>query len=186
MRPVPITSILRFEKPNGNSRSFFLFAAKIRKPKTRQIQISENLHIQISENRKLAKIRKLENSKTRIDISHSFCYNILSVSIYGFGVNGMANNKRIAAMLVAVLFCTAVLLSAFFIAAEADHDCIGETCSICCRVAICKNLLRGFGAAAVVSAVSVFCISARIGLCRCKNAFHNIFSLFTQKEMLLD
>ena len=155
-----------------------------------------------SENRKLVKfkflktytfkflktenLRKLENSKTRIDISHSFCYNILSVSIYGFGVNGMANNKRIAAMLVAVLFCTAVLLSAFFIAAEADHDCIGETCSICCRVAICKNLLRGFGAAAVVSAVSVFCISARIGLCRCKNAFHNIFSLFTQKEMLLD
>ena len=31
VQPVPITSILRFEKPNGNSRSFFLFAAKIRR-----------------------------------------------------------------------------------------------------------------------------------------------------------
>lgn len=48
--------------------------------------------------------------------------------------------------------------SAFFIAAEADHDCSGDDCPICMVLQQCENTVRNIAsgdAAAAVSAVLV-------------------------------
>ncbi|MCR5648213.1 MAG: hypothetical protein K6F67_01595 [Oscillospiraceae bacterium] len=49
-----------------------------------------------------------------------------------------------------------VLFSAFYIAAEADHDCSGEDCLVCACIRQCENALRvvGDGTAAGSAAVA--------------------------------
>lgn len=65
------------------------------------------------------------------------------------------NVKRIAAGIMGLVMLIIVLFSAFFIAAEADHDCTGEDCPICACIGQCENMLRGIGdgTAAPLSAV---------------------------------
>lgn len=67
---------------------------------------------------------------------------------------------RTAAGVLGVMLLFAVLFSAFYIAAEADHDCCGEGCLICACVHQCQNILRqlGNGAAASRSAVIPVCV----------------------------
>lgn len=65
----------------------------------------------------------------------------------------MTQRNRDFARLLAVVVCLVVLLSAFYIAAEADHDCIGEHCLICCHVAVCKTVLETLGAAVFVARI---------------------------------
>jgi len=45
--------------------------------------------------------------------------------------------NRIAALLFAVTILVIMLYSAFFVAVEADHDCVGEGCPICYQVDAC-------------------------------------------------
>lgn len=52
---------------------------------------------------------------------------------------------RIAAGALCVMLLVAVLFSAFYIAAEADHDCCGEDCRICVCLRQCRNTLQRFG-----------------------------------------
>ena len=61
----------------------------------------------------------------------------------------MAKRRIRAAVLVfAFLF---VLVSSFsFVALEADHDCIGENCRICCQITACGYLIRSFAYFAVL------------------------------------
>ncbi len=56
-----------------------------------------------------------------------------------------ANVKRIAAGIMGLMMLIIVLFSAFFIAAEAYHDCTGEDCPICACIGQCENMLRGIG-----------------------------------------
>ncbi len=60
---------------------------------------------------------------------------------------------RIAAGIMGLVLLTVVLFSAFYIAAEADHDCSGEDCLICACIRQCENTLRGVGSgsAALIS-----------------------------------
>ena len=53
--------------------------------------------------------------------------------------------KRIAAGIMGLMLLVIVLFSAFYIAAEIDHDCSGEDCSICACIQQCENTLRGVG-----------------------------------------
>lgn len=52
---------------------------------------------------------------------------------------------RIAAGVMGLMMLVIVLFSAFYIAAEADHDCTGEDCPICACIGQCENMLRGTG-----------------------------------------
>ncbi len=52
-------------------------------------------------------------------------------------------NRKISGIM-AVAILTAMLLSAFFITAHADHDCSGEDCPICACIQQCASLLRSF------------------------------------------
>lgn len=45
-----------------------------------------------------------------------------------------------------------LLFSAAFIAAEADHDCVGENCPICAQIAVCQNILKTFSLAVCIAA----------------------------------
>ncbi len=97
----------------------------------------------------------------------------------------MAHKKRIAAMLVAVLFGIAVLFFVFFIAAEADHNCAGENCAVCCHTALCKNLFSSFGALVSICMSVLFCVALCGGLYSCRDGLSRAFSLFSQKVLLL-
>ena len=72
--------------------------------------------------------------------------------------------NRIAALLFAVTILVIMLYSAFFVAAEADHDCVGEGCLICYQVDACQNTLKSLSLAVCVTAVAV---AFTYILCRC-------------------
>ncbi len=57
---------------------------------------------------------------------------------------------RIAAGALCALLAAALLFSAFFAAAEADHDCSGEDCPVCACVRMCERTLRGLGGGRIV------------------------------------
>lgn len=65
------------------------------------------------------------------------------------------NVKRIAAGIMGLVMLIIVLFSAFFIAAEADHDCTGEDCPICACIAQCENTLHQIGDGAAVQAAVI-------------------------------
>lgn len=54
----------------------------------------------------------------------------------------MRTDKKRTAKLLITLFVIAMLLSAFYMASEAEHDCQGDNCTVCCNIAICKNALK--------------------------------------------
>lgn len=47
--------------------------------------------------------------------------------------------NRIAALLFAVTILVIMLYSAFFVAVEADHDCVGEGCRFAIRLMLAKT-----------------------------------------------
>ncbi len=74
----------------------------------------------------------------------------------------MPGHKRISAGIMGILMLFIMLFSAFYIAAEADHDCAGEDCPICACIAQCENILHQIGdgiascAAVIISIVFLF------------------------------
>ena len=68
-------------------------------------------------------------------------------------------NKRTRILMVLTAFAVAfvLLFSLALLALEADHDCSGEDCQICCCIQNCENLLRQLAGALTVSvAIAVF------------------------------
>ena len=81
--------------------------------------------------------------------------------------------KRIAAALLGLLLLSLLLCSAFYVAAEAEHDCTGEDCPVCLSLEHCASLLRQLGSgariqsAASLSVLTVFLaalVLASVGL----------------------
>ena len=66
------------------------------------------------------------------------------------------NEKRLCALLMAVLIFTAFFSLSFYIVLEAGHDCPGDGCEICARIAVCTAALRSFAVSAAVVAVTGF------------------------------
>lgn len=54
----------------------------------------------------------------------------------------MAKKNRLVALAFAVVFCFVTVFSVFCIAAEVNHDCLGESCRICSVVEQCGTLLK--------------------------------------------
>lgn len=57
----------------------------------------------------------------------------------------MFKRGQITAIVLAILLCLFLLLSACVLAREVRHDCIGDNCAICCVIQICENVLRIIG-----------------------------------------
>lgn len=63
----------------------------------------------------------------------------------------MAKKNRFLAALLAIAVCFVMLFSVCYIAAHAEHYCIGEDCPICYQLNVCENALKTLGVAAVVA-----------------------------------
>lgn len=73
---------------------------------------------------------------------------------------GVSNSKRIVAGIMGILMLVCMLFSAFYIAAEIDHDCTGDDCPICVCIQQCVKILDQVadGAVQVSVAIPVFFI----------------------------
>lgn len=54
----------------------------------------------------------------------------------------MAKKRTLFRTVLCLAVLLALVFSAFYIAAEADHDCPGESCEVCRHIAQCEKLLR--------------------------------------------
>ena len=98
----------------------------------------------------------------------------------------MEKKKRIAALVLAVTVLFVMLYSALFIAAEANHDCVGENCPICYQISVCENTLKNLSLA--VCAVA-FAAAFTYTLCRSISACADVtpsYTLVSLKVKLTD
>ena len=73
--------------------------------------------------------------------------------------------KRLLAGMLGMVFLVAVLLSTFYLVAEAGHDCTGEDCPICACMQQCENTLHTMaygGVLAVVAVLPMFLLFFRV------------------------
>ncbi len=54
----------------------------------------------------------------------------------------VSKHRKIAAGILGMLMLFVMLFSAFYIVAEADHDCAGNDCPICVCIQQCENTLH--------------------------------------------
>lgn len=75
----------------------------------------------------------------------------------------MTNKKRAVAFLTVAVFVLVMLFSVVYIAAEADHDCVGSDCRICYQISVCQHTLRSILliACSVLSTATIVCVLCR-------------------------
>ena len=98
----------------------------------------------------------------------------------------MTKKKRIISLIVAVAVFFVMLYSALYIAAEANHDCVGENCPICYQISVCENTLKNLSLA--VCAVA-FAAAFTYTLCRSISACADVtpsYTLISLKVKLTD
>lgn len=98
----------------------------------------------------------------------------------------MTKKKRIISLVVAVAVFFVMLYSALYIAAEANHDCVGENCPICYQISVCENTLKNLSFA--VCAVA-FATAFTYTLCRSITACADVtpsYTLVSLKVKLTD
>ena len=88
----------------------------------------------------------------------------------------MTKKKRIISLVVAVAVFFVMLYSALYIAAEANHDCVGENCPICYQISVCENTLKNLSLA--VCAVA-FAAAFTYTLCRSITACADVIPSYT-------
>ena len=95
----------------------------------------------------------------------------------------MSKFRRITVIIVTALIALAMLSSAAFVAAEADHDCTGEGCEICCAISLCVNIFKSITAtftAAAALAFALYGIISAIGSFKLLTATETPVSLKTK------
>lgn len=98
----------------------------------------------------------------------------------------MTKKTRIAALLLAAAVLTVMLCSAFYLALEAGHDCIGDGCAICCQIAVCRNVLKKLSLSVCATA---FAAAFTYTLCRDVSActdYAQSYTLVSLKVKLSD
>ena len=68
----------------------------------------------------------------------------------------MSKKNCVLTVLLAAAVLFVMLFSAFYIAIEVDHDCVGEDCPICYQISVCEHTLRSVGQAVLVGTLAVF------------------------------
>ena len=63
--------------------------------------------------------------------------------------------KRTTVCIIAFLLLAITLFSAFYISAEAEHDCAGENCPICACILQCEKTLHHIGSSGVLQIAAV-------------------------------
>ena len=60
------------------------------------------------------------------------------------------------AVILSILMLSVMLLSAFYVTSEANHECSGENCPICAHIDQCESMLRSVGEGAAVLGLLAF------------------------------
>lgn len=68
----------------------------------------------------------------------------------------MSKRNRVLTVLLAAAVLFVMLSSVFFIAIEADHDCVGEDCPICYQISVCEHTLKSVGQTILVAILAGF------------------------------
>ena len=92
----------------------------------------------------------------------------------------MTKKNRIAAVLLTVMVFVVMLYSTLLIAAEADHDCVGEGCPICHQINACRKALKNLSLAvctAAFAAVFAYALCRTISACADVTASYTLVSL---------
>ena len=92
----------------------------------------------------------------------------------------MTKKKRIISLVVAVAVFFVMLYSALYIAAEANHDCVGENCPICYQISVCENILKNLSltvCAAAFTAAFTYTLCISIFACTDVIIGHTLVSL---------
>ena len=66
----------------------------------------------------------------------------------------MTAAKRILCAAAAVIMSAVLIFGVLFIAAEADHDCIGENCPVCAVISLFVNALKTLSKVSVSTALT--------------------------------
>lgn len=74
----------------------------------------------------------------------------------------MDKRKKITAFIIAAAIIFTMLFSALFVVGEAEHNCSGAECVICCLIRLCVNNFS-----AVTKSACLFCIFAVLLLYLC-------------------
>ena len=98
----------------------------------------------------------------------------------------MTKQKRLAALLVAAAVLFVMLFSAFYIAAEAHHDCAGEDCPVCTLICLCRNTLKNLSLAICAAAFSAMLVSTVGKVLSCGRFFTRKSSPVALKVKLSD
>lgn len=82
-----------------------------------------------------------------------------------------SDSGRITAIFLILAVILFLLVSTYFIAYEADHECTGEDCPICVLLQISENSLRqlGSGAPAAAAASSLFVLMLVMQIFTCES-----------------
>ena len=95
-------------------------------------------------------------------------------------VSRMTNRKRIISIIAAATLLLSILCSMVYIAAEADHDCVGDGCAICAQISICRNTLKDqmtAVCAAVFAAAFIYILCRIASVCTDSVQFSSLVSL---------
>lgn len=80
----------------------------------------------------------------------------------------MTKTRR-AYALTALFLAFVLLLSVMALVGEADHDCVGEDCSVCAVAALCKGVLRIACAIALLACIAAGSFAAPMIACAVRN-----------------
>ena len=98
----------------------------------------------------------------------------------------MTKKKRIVSLVVAVAVIFVMLYSALYIAAEANHDCVGENCPICYQISVCENTLKNLSlAVCAVAFAAAFTYTLCKGISACADVTPR-YTLVSLKVKLTD
>ena len=98
----------------------------------------------------------------------------------------MTKKKRIISLVVAVAVFFVMLYSALYIAAEANHDCVGENCPICYQISVCENTLKNLSfAVCAVAFAAAFTYTPRRSITACADVTPS-YTLVSLKVKLTD
>lgn len=87
--------------------------------------------------------------------------------------------------LLAILLALVLVCAFFFVAFEAEHDCTGENCRICCQISTC---LRTLGQLLLIAAAvcAAALLMTRLAVCRTGAVCVACTTLIRQKVKLSD
>lgn len=94
--------------------------------------------------------------------------------------------QKTLVLLTCAIFILAILFSALFIAKEAEHDCTGESCSVCACIYRAEQTLKQLVTGTAVATVNILIMAQLTPVLVCVFLAAPCITLISQKVRLND